>query len=117
MAPASLKYPDITVLEATQWNISTHAGSIRSFVSVVTHGPTAGQQVAWNRLSLQKRKILIIVATEDPIILPKELKPDVEELVRGTGTEIVWRVIKGAHHFTSTDPEKIVDSICEFWGI
>ena len=115
ITPASLKYPDVTVLAATQWNIATHPGFIRSFISVASFGPAAGQHAAWKRLLRQKRKLLIIVATHDPIIVPEELKPDVEEMVRGSGSEVEWRALEGAHDFTSTDPESIVDEICTFW--
>ncbi|KUJ10464.1 alpha/beta-hydrolase [Mollisia scopiformis] len=113
--PPSLKYPDVTVFAATQWNIQTHPGFIRSFTSVARFGPAAGQHAAWRRLLQKKRKILIIVASHDPIIVTEELKPDVEEVVRDSGTDIVWREIDGAHDIPTTDPDKIVRDICAFW--
>jgi predicted esterase len=105
------------VLAATQWHILAHTGFIRSFLSAVRFAPISGQQAAWKRLILQKRNILIITATHDPVIVPEELKPDVEELLLDSGSTIDWHVIDGAHDIPSTHPEKIVENICAFWGM
>jgi hypothetical protein len=117
ITPPSLKYPNITVLNATKWNIAAHLGSIKSFVSVVKHGPGGDQQAAWKRLGLQKRKILIIMANKDPIIVPEELIPDVEEVVRDSGTVIEWCMLQGAHDFPVMDPANVVGNICSFWEV
>jgi hypothetical protein len=117
LAPASLKYPDITVLAATQWNIMAHAGFIRSFLSAVRYAPGSHEQAAWSRLASQKRKILIFVATHDPIVFPEDLKCDVEELLLGSESKAEWRVVEGAHDMTNTHPEKIAADICGFWGM
>jgi predicted esterase len=105
------------VLAATQWNILAHDGFIRSFLSAVKFAPTSGQRAAWKRLTRQKRNILIITATHDPVIVLEELKPDVEELLVDSGSTIDWHVIDGAHDITNTHPEMIVDKICAFWGM
>ncbi|KAE8441898.1 hypothetical protein EG329_004204 [Mollisiaceae sp. DMI_Dod_QoI] len=117
VTPASLKYPDVTVLAATQWNITAHKGFIHSFISNALFAPAAGQQAAWKRVGLQKRNILIVAATQDPIIVPEELKPDVEELLRDSGSKLDWCMIDGAHDLGNTHPEKIAEEICTFWGM
>jgi predicted esterase len=105
------------VLAATQWNILAHDGFIRSFLSAIRYAPSSNQQTAWKRLAIQNRKILIFVASHDPIIFPEDLKPDVEELLLGTESKIEWRKIEGAHDFTNTHLEKIVEDISVFWRL
>lgn len=116
ITPASLKYPEKTVLAATQWNIAQHLGFVHSFVSVVQYGPGGNLEKDWKRLAAQERRILILMASEDPIIVPYELQPDIEQVIQGSGTSIEWKTVEGAaHDFTSTDPEKLVEWISEFW--
>ncbi|CZR62610.1 related to alpha/beta hydrolase family protein [Phialocephala subalpina] len=117
LAIASLKYPHISALSAVHWGVHTHHGFIRSFISNALYAPGANQHAAWKRLGAQKRTILIVTATQDPIIVPEELKPDVEELLEGMEAKVEWRSVVGAHNICDTAPEEIVGHICEVWGI
>lgn len=116
LAMASLKYPHISALSAVHWNVKTHEGFIRSFISNALYAPAAKQHAAWKRLGQQKRTILIVTATQDPIIVPEELKPDVEELLVEAEAKVEWRSVEGAHNICDTAPEEIVGYICDFWG-
>lgn len=117
LVPASLKYPHISALSAVHWSVRTHEGFIRSFISNALYAPGAKQHAAWKRLGQQNRTILIVTATQDPIIAPEELKPDVMELLEGAEAKVEWRSVEGAHNISDTAPEEIVDHICGFWGI
>lgn len=113
--PVSVKYPHVTVMGAQQWQIKVHEGFFTSFMSTARYAPAAGQHESWRRLGLRKEKTLIIAATNDPIVDPKELKEDATEVLGADKLE--WRLIEGAHDIPVTDPEKIVSAICDFWGI
>lgn len=115
MAPASLRYPDITLASAMQWHIRVHAGLITSFMSSVQHAPTMDQQESWKRLRLRDDKILIICASDDPIINARELKEDATAVLGAD--KIEWRLINGTHDIPTTDSDKIVKEIWEFWHI
>lgn len=113
IAPVSLRYPNVTVLSAIQWQIQVHAGFLNSFMSTVRHALEIGQPEAWKRLRLRKDKILIIAASHDPIIKAEELKEDAMEVLGADKLE--WRLIDGAHDIPITDARKIVSEICGFW--
>ncbi|RFU25248.1 hypothetical protein B7463_g11091, partial [Scytalidium lignicola] len=117
LASASLKYPHISALSAVHWNVQTHDGFIRSFISNALYAPGAKQYAAWKRLGLQKRTILIVTATQDPIVVPEELKPDVEELLQGAEAKVEWRSVEGAHNICDTAPEEIVGHIYKYSGL
>lgn len=115
IAPASKKYPDITVIGSIAWHLHANRGFVHSFASSLLFAPIAGQQASWQRLGHQRCKVLIVTGSEDPISISKELKPDAEELL-GKGN-FKWREIKGAHDIPTTNCDKIVGEICAFLGI
>jgi hypothetical protein len=115
LAPPSLKYPDITVISALQWQLQVHAGFITALVSSLLYSPGSHQHELWKRFRLREDKILVFAATHDPIINPVDLEEDATALLGADHLE--WRLIDGAHDFPGTDPDKVVGFICEFWGL
>ncbi len=113
---ASLRYPDVKVLDAIQWQIRVHAGFTTSILSTGFHMPVTGQQETWRRLGrLRQDRFLVIVGSHDPIVVAQELKEDVMEVLGVDKVE--WRVIDGMHDIPGTAPGEIVDAISTFWGI
>lgn len=112
---ASLKYPHVDEFQATQWGIQNNAGFFTSFLSTLTHFSATGHQESWKRLRLLRGKTLIIGGSTDPIVNAEELKEDSIKLLGADKLE--WRLIDGAHDFPATDPDKVVNEICGFWGI
>jgi len=116
LAPASLRYPNLTLIPSIQWQIQVHPGFCSAFVSSARHAPAARQHESWRRLGLlRKDKILIFVASHDPIIVAKELKEDATKVLGADKVE--WRLIDGAHDIPATDSGKIVNEICGCWEI
>jgi hypothetical protein len=84
-------------------------------MSSVRFSPLTGQQSVWKRLSLRPDKVLFFAGKTDPIIIPQELRPDVEDLLGREKVE--WRLIEGAHDFPIIESGRVVGEICAFWGL
>ena len=84
-------------------------------MSTVRFAPVTGQQAVWKRLGHRPDKVLFFAGRTDPIIIPQELRHDVEELLGREKVE--WKLIEGAHDFPITDSGRVVRDIVEFWGM
>jgi pimeloyl-ACP methyl ester carboxylesterase len=84
-------------------------------MSSVRFAPVTGQQQAWKRLGSRPDRTLIFAGRTDPIIFPRELRPDAEALLGPEKVE--WRLIDGAHDFPITESQRVVKEICAFWGM
>lgn len=114
--PLSQKRPDITVIQAVQWQLRNHDGFVHAFLSSIRFAPITAQQENWRRLrAVRDDKILLIAGTDDPIILPPELKEDAEALL---GTDRVAFVeLNATHDFPVTESKDVVREIFEFWKL
>jgi hypothetical protein len=111
----SLKYPNVSEFQATQWGIQVNAGFFTSFLSTLTHFSGTSLHESWKRLRFLRGKTLIVGGSLDPIVNAEELKEDSIGLLGADKLE--WRLINSAHDFPVTDSDKVVNEICGFWEI
>lgn len=111
--PLSLSRPHLTVPEAVQWQLRNHSGFVPAFLSCIRYAPITGQQENWRRLRAGRTdEVLLVVGTEDPIVLPDEVREDAEKLL---GKERVRYVeVDAAHDFVVTDVREVVDIVVGF---
>lgn len=113
------------------WQIDSHQGFIKAFMSSIRHGPIHNQHSDWRkigeRLTLQKAvgdedsgaaglqngKVLIILGEKDPIIIVEEM---VEDATQVLGLENVrFEICDAGHELPITESAKVVDLIWSFW--
>ncbi|KFY83109.1 hypothetical protein V500_10166 [Pseudogymnoascus sp. VKM F-4518 (FW-2643)] len=113
--PLSLSRPNLTVPQAVQWQLRNHGGFVPAFLSCIRYAPITGQQETWERLRRGRTdEVLLVVGTEDPIVLPGEVREDAERLL---GKERLRYVeVDAAHDFVVTDVGFVVDAVAEFLG-
>jgi pimeloyl-ACP methyl ester carboxylesterase len=113
-APLSRARPDLTVMQAVQWQLRNHRGFVPAFLSSIRFAPITGQEASWRRLrDAGTAKILLVAGREDPIVLAREIREDAEALL-GEG-RVVYREVDAAHDFPITDSAEVVGAILEFW--
>jgi hypothetical protein len=69
--------PGVTVASAVQWQLESHEGFVRSFVSSVKHASiqrTPETLSSWGKLGLRKDKVVIFAGSTDPLIVAAECK-------------------------------------------
>ncbi|OBT92133.1 hypothetical protein VE01_10089 [Pseudogymnoascus verrucosus] len=111
--PLSLTRPYLTVPEAVQWQLRHHPGFVPAFLSCIRYAPITGQQEIWERLRRGRTdEVLLVVGTEDPIVLPDEVREDAEKLL-GEG-RVRYVEVGAAHDFVITDVGEVVEAVVEF---
>jgi len=112
--PLSQKRPDITVVQAVQWQLRNHDGFVHSFLSSIRFAPITAQQENWRRLKAARDdEVLLITGTRDPIIFPSEVREDAEELLGKD--RVVFVELDSTHDFPITDSRDVVSAIFMFW--
>ena len=67
--------PEVTVAAAVQWQLEHHDGFVRSFVSSIQHSSIERKPetvASWTKLGLRNDKVIIMVGSTDPLIIPSE---------------------------------------------
>lgn len=114
------------------WQIDSHRGFIKSFMSSIRHGPIYDQHSQWQRIGerlnlqkasrdrvpeeggLQNGQVLIILGDHDPIIVEDELVEDASEVLGWENVRV--EVCNAGHELAITDSEHVVHFIWKFWG-
>ncbi|OBT41801.1 hypothetical protein VE00_08296 [Pseudogymnoascus sp. WSF 3629] len=113
--PLSLTRPHLTVPQAVQWQLRHHPGFVPAFLSCIRYAPITGQQEIWERLRKGRTdEVLLVVGTEDPIVLPGEVREDAEKLL-GEG-RVRYVEVGAAHDFVVTDVGEVVGVVDESLG-
>lgn len=113
--PLSLSRPHLTVPQAVQWQLRNHTGFVPAFLSCIRYAPITGQQALWERLRKGRTdEVLLVVGTEDPIVLPEEVREDAEGLL-GAG-RVRYVEVDAAHDFVVTDVKEVVGVLDGFLG-
>lgn len=121
-------HPHVNMFNSVQWQITNHPGFIPAFISSIRYAPLSEQQATWKRIGLflstqtaspkkrwQNNKVLVIAGSTDPVILPKELKEDIDSLV---GEDFFqWEIVEGGHDFPSVKSFDTAKIIAEFWEL
>ncbi|KAL3419338.1 alpha beta hydrolase family [Phlyctema vagabunda] len=114
-APLSKARPGATVGAAVQWQLESHEGFVRAFISSLQHASITGKQEVWRMLGLRSDRVMIIAGSTDSVIVPAELEVDATAAV---GSEHVdFKVIEGGHEFPITRALEVVDEIERHWTI
>jgi pimeloyl-ACP methyl ester carboxylesterase len=108
--------PEIMIMSVVKWQLDHHEGFVKAFISSIRFSSTSGKEEIWRMLGMRSDKVLVMVGTEDPIILPGELR---EDAVRAMGGDkaLEWRVVEGGHEFPIESAEEVVDEISKVWGL
>jgi pimeloyl-ACP methyl ester carboxylesterase len=136
-ASLSKAHPDLTVAKAVEWQVDTHAGFVRAFMSSIRYAPVTGQQEDWERigrrLTSQKRaaeesmidvrdvegeglregKVLVIAGRKDEAIVEGEIFEDAKRAFEGN---VVFKSVDAGHEFPITRSEEVVGIVWEFWS-
>jgi len=124
----------VTVKDAVAWQVSSHHGFPKSFISSVRYGPIAGQHADWRRIGarlsaqnaasdasateagkmgLQGGKVLIVCGKSDPVIDYRELVEDATEALEGN---VRVETCEAGHEVPITRSGEVVEYIWDFWG-
>lgn len=113
------------------WQIETHQGYIKSFMSSIRYGPIINQHTDWQRVGkrlsaqnasseeryakegLQNGKVLIIGGKTDPLVIQDELVPDATEALGAHNVR--FEFLDAGHELPVTKSAQIVDCVWNFW--
>ena len=131
-AVLSKSRPHVTVEKAVLFQLDTYPGFLYAFMSSIRYGPVRYQHERWrivgDRLTAQnaqkqnlvagqqtnmKKKILIVLGRNDPIIIEKELEEDAKDVLGEENVEFVS--FEAGHEVPITKGEEIVEKVMEFW--
>ncbi|KAB8302571.1 hypothetical protein EYC80_005955 [Monilinia laxa] len=140
--PISPSLPHITVGEVMCWQTQRHRGYANAFASSIMYASISGCEETWRRLwgsrdcrtsqedskSRIREKILVVVGEWDDVIVPEELKEDLERMADSIDTgddrrwnfdeRVVWEVVKGAgHEFPITKGEEVAGLVGKFLNV
>ncbi|KAK8235428.1 alpha/beta-hydrolase [Phyllosticta capitalensis] len=124
--------PNATAANAVNWQLRFHSGFIPSFVSSILHAPIYECHERWKELGCRLREkkaqklkaatqrpargrqVLILLGSQDPIILKDELLEDAQNTL---GTDIFEAVVlEAGHELPISMPEDVVAAMSRFWG-
>lgn len=110
--------------KAVEWQLNFHPGFIPSFISSLRYGPTnnnherlriIGRRCETDANSLVERKVLVILAKQDSVILVKDTAEDLSNALGSNNIEIVE--IPGGHDLPIVNSEGCVDAMMDFWKV
>jgi pimeloyl-ACP methyl ester carboxylesterase len=114
--PLSQRRPDVTVIQAVQWQLRNHDGFVHSFLSSIRFASITGKEENWHRLKdARGDKVCLIAGRDDPIILAQEVREDAEALLGAD--RVHYYEVHSTHDFPVTEADEVVDDILDFWNI
>lgn len=124
--------PDVPAI--VQWQFDNHQGFVHSFINTIQNGPLMDQQAYWkevcdvirgrssrepasNRFSnLHNSKILAIFGDSDGIVVAREVREDLEQLLGGM-EHLEVKMVPGDHGFPVPSSDQVVKHISDFWNL
>ncbi|KAF2223688.1 Alpha/Beta hydrolase protein [Elsinoe ampelina] len=118
-APLFEDRPGISVADAVRWQLEKHEGFLPAFVSSIQHAPISEQHESWRRISRQKDslkggKVLMVLGTEDGVIVKDEVEEDARECLGADGLEV--RTVEAGHDLPIVKAKEVVAHIVDFWS-
>jgi len=116
-AMLSQAYPNITVEKAVYYQLDNYPGFVHAFMSSIRYGPVRHQHDRWRivgeRLTQEKKKALIVLGANDPIIIQNEVMEDARSVL-GAGN-VEFEVFEAGHEVPITKGREVARKIAEFW--
>jgi pimeloyl-ACP methyl ester carboxylesterase len=133
-ASVSRSRPGVTVSSIVAWQIDRHDGFITAFLSTIRNAPIYAPQTDWEALSLilaERRKlggdndnesmprgmtqgkVLLILGSDDPVVVADETIEDAQEVLGEDGVESV--VLGGGHELPITMAADVASALETFW--
>ncbi|KUI56134.1 hypothetical protein VP1G_03534 [Cytospora mali] len=127
-AVLSARRPDVTVASVMSWQLRHHKGFVPAVMSTTRYGPIYERYEEWRRLGLLLSgrredpslpgllggKILLVLATTDPIIKVEEILPEVKDTLGEDAFEV--KVLDCGHEVAIVRGAEIADIVSGFWG-
>lgn len=111
----SSERPNVTIGSVVEWQLRTHHGFVKSFISSMQHGSIEGKQETWKQLGQRKDKVMIIAGSDDAVISAVELREDALEAIGEDNVE--WRVVEAGHEFPVSNADEVLGLISHFWHL
>ncbi|KAK2025401.1 alpha/beta-hydrolase, partial [Colletotrichum zoysiae] len=115
--------------EVVRWQMETHPGYVRSYMSTIRHAPiydrggeewrVLGEALSARRAAggaapgLRKGRVLFVLGERDDIVVPGETVWDAEAVLGEDAVEVV--VLKGGHEVAITKGREIVGAVVAAW--
>ncbi|KAF2102831.1 alpha/beta-hydrolase, partial [Rhizodiscina lignyota] len=113
------KYPGSTEAGITNWQLDNCQGFIATFISCIRNAPIHGQHERFrilakafdehNANSERKKKALLLLGSNDPIIMEKEIIPDMQECLGERNLEVL--VVKAGHEVPISNGTDVANAI------
>ncbi|GKT57517.1 alpha/beta hydrolase [Colletotrichum tofieldiae] len=114
--------------EVVRWQMQTHPGYVRSYMSTIRHAPVYDRgDEEWRVLGevlgarrrgaepgLRKGRVLFVLGETDDIVVPGETVWDAETVLGEDAVEVV--VLKGGHEVAITKGREIVGAVVSAWA-
>ncbi|WDK09258.1 hypothetical protein CGRA01v4_00536 [Colletotrichum graminicola] len=114
--------------EVVRWQMETHPGYVRSYMSTIRHAPVydrgceewrvLGEALSARRAGaapgLRKGRVLFVLGESDDIVVPGETVWDAETVLGEDAVEVV--VLKGGHEVAITKGSEVVGAVVTAWG-
>lgn len=118
------KYPDSTETIVTKWQLENQEGFIPAFINCIRNAPIYGRKDRFVELSKQldewnirhderKKKVLLVLGENDPIVLKNETVPDWEIYLGKRNFELA--VFDAGHEVPISRADEIALRILDFW--
>lgn len=118
------RYPDSTETFVTKWQLEHQQGFIPAFINCIRHAPIYGQLCYFTRLAnafdewnanheARKKKMLLVLGRNDPVVLQREMLPDMEEHLGKRNLEVL--VLDAGHEVPIAKADEIARRIQSFW--
>ncbi|OAL33834.1 hypothetical protein AYO20_06845 [Fonsecaea nubica] len=114
--------PHVTVEKTVIYQLDNYPGFVAAFMSSIRYGPIRHQHDRWrafgqhlarvNQETGKQKKVLIVLGTNDPIIIQKEVQEDATEVLSGN---VEFAIFEAGHEVPVTKGDQIVARILDFW--
>ncbi|KIW72001.1 hypothetical protein PV04_00225 [Phialophora macrospora] len=122
-AVLSKSRPHVTVEKTVLYQLDNYPGFVHAFMSSIRYGPIRYQHDRWrifgeqltrrNNANGTKKKVLIVLGKNDPIIIQKEVEEDASDVLGGN---VEFVSFDAGHEVPVTKGEEVVKAIVEFWS-
>ncbi|ORY62066.1 Alpha/Beta hydrolase protein [Pseudomassariella vexata] len=124
--------PGVTVSSVVAWQLDHHLGFVNAFLSTIRTAHIYSPQADWRVLGsilaarrrssadgtilapgLEKGKVLLVLGSDDPVIVSDETIPDAKEVLGEDAVECV--VLTGGHEIPITMSTEVASVLDAFW--
>ncbi|KAF1349987.1 Alpha/Beta hydrolase protein [Delphinella strobiligena] len=121
----------VSVADAVNWQLHSHAGFLPAFISSIQHAPISNQHAHWRkigsklatqresrsaenqRLGLREGKVLLILGKTDDVVFSGDVSQDAKEVLGEDSVDI--KFLEGGHDLPVVAAHAITETILAFW--